>query len=220
MSEKSEAGTGAAEPAKGDPLYMLYLGTGDMVDSDWIDFPFDDFGLFPGPLKNTSHPRIGTGFPPEMQAPLIVFGRRGRHVDFRAYGRSLWLISDRAKQFLETIDPEAFLFVKVNAKTKGARKADPLEPGREYWLCDLIRYVDALNIVEGEMDYSPNGTGGQFYMPILGKIGSFRKRDVGGAHVFRLASRPGSVMVDQFFADEAKRRKLTGLKISLRGAMS
>lgn len=92
-----------------------------------------------------------------------------------------WLVSARLRQVMEAIDPEAFI---TNADY---RLADGSE-GPTYFLCDVIRTVDALDEEASQLNIviSDDYEEGKYYR-LTGDVRLAFKRDVlGSAHVFRL----------------------------------
>ncbi len=74
------------------------------------------------------------GLPPQRGQPRVVLGASGRKaLDF--YGPSQIFISNRAKELLEGIDPEAFEFAECETAT---RRGDPIET---FWWMAVIRVV-------------------------------------------------------------------------------
>jgi hypothetical protein len=80
------------------------------------------------------------GFRDYPEPPRLVIGGRRGHVprDLEAYC-GYWLVSDRMKTLLESIDSAGLAFVKCEVQVvKG--KIDNC-----YWLCDVTRMLDAVD---------------------------------------------------------------------------
>lgn len=122
--------------------------------AQWINQPHRDRSdpYYTDELPAGTHPPqrhpldiVGTGFPPNMPKPVFIldkaFGRLPL-TDGEGVGRDIWLISDKAKRAFESVDAEAFEFCKVETRLreKGVEREGP-----EYWLCDLVRTIDALD---------------------------------------------------------------------------
>lgn len=80
------------------------------------------------------------GFPEFPETPRFLFDKRlGRPVrDLEQYGH-YWLVSDRAKQVLEIIDPEGVVFLKCDVHSRDG------EPGPTYWFCGVLRLLDIVD---------------------------------------------------------------------------
>src|SRR5262245_24512987 len=92
-------------------------------------------GLFPPEWGYASlHPVPGQrGFPVYSENPRVVIGKRGTGPppsDIELY-HSYWLVSDRLKSALETVDPSAFAFQACDVKLRDG------SPGPVHWLCDV-----------------------------------------------------------------------------------
>jgi uncharacterized protein DUF1629 len=120
-----------------------YLVSLDMTrnSGDNLSFANREEALVNGRLAGTherevpgvSHPLL-VGIPPLRKKPELVVGGSGRRaLDY--YGPSPIFVSNRAKELLEGIDPQAFEFAECETVT---RRGDPIEP---YWWMAVIRLV-------------------------------------------------------------------------------
>jgi len=75
------------------------------------------------------------GFPPMPEIPRYVIHGPPRDMEQEEF---YWVVSDRMKAVLEAVDHEAFAFVKCEVRLRNG------EPGPGYWLCDVMRIVDAV----------------------------------------------------------------------------
>ncbi|MBN6713195.1 imm11 family protein [Pseudomonas capsici] len=97
---------------------------------------------------------------------------------------SIWIVSQALKRVFESVDPEAFAFTACDF-TRADGSAGP-----QYYLCNVVRYLDALDEeasrvrIEYERDH---GTGEdlRFYSISGGASLIFKPSVVGKAHVFR-----------------------------------
>nr|AWM08804.1 DUF1629 domain-containing protein [Bradyrhizobium symbiodeficiens] len=116
-----------------------------------------------------------------------------------------WLISDRTKALFERIDPEAFVFVPCDVRVPQGRYH-----GADYWLCDVVRVLDALDEsasclrigIRDDVRYIDHGQKYYGYAP--GYKLFFREAAVGNAHIFRMAYDNGTIICDQEFKDACK----------------
>lgn len=107
-----------------------------------------------------------------------------------------WLVSERLRQVMQSVDPDAFVFTNADY-----RLADGSQ-GPTYFLCDVIRTVDALDEAASQLniEISDEFEAGKYY-GLTGDVRLAFKRDVlGSAHVFRLPFH-GGVFCDQLFKD-------------------
>lgn len=158
----------------------------------WVNQPKRDKAdpYYSDELPAGSHPpkrhpldSIGTGFPMSMPTPLFVldeaFGRLPL-TDGEVLGRDIWLISERAKVVFEAIDREAFEFRQVET-----RLGNGGELGPKYWICDLVRVVDALDEARSPVDVTWQTPDTKFVSLVPGKVAHFKKLSLLGGHIFR-----------------------------------
>ncbi|MEZ2146470.1 DUF1629 domain-containing protein [Bradyrhizobium sp. DN5] len=116
-----------------------------------------------------------------------------------------WLISDRTKAVFERLDPEAFVFVPCDVRVPHGSYDGP-----NYWLCDVVRVLDALDEAQSRLiigirdDIRYLDHGKKYYEIILGSKLVFREAAIGKAHVFRMAHHEAAVICDQDFKDACK----------------
>lgn len=198
-----------------DGLYSINVGVDhNGVEFQWLNEPLEQEEIAAGSIANPYHRKNGTGFPEGMERPHLLFSRSGRHVDFQSAGRGIWLVSDRAKGVLEQLDPAAFVFADTLAEEKPNRKGEVAPFARRYWLCDLIRFSDALD------RNSPNltrGLTGQWLYPE--DDGLFSKELIGDAQIFRIATAAFIILCTRRFSDIVSGHKLSGFNTSLLGKM-
>jgi hypothetical protein len=123
-----------------------------------------------------------------------------------------WLVSDRTKSVFEAIDPAGFAFVACEVRV---HPDDYDGPG--YWLCDVVRVLDALDETQSslkisrrdEADYPYSGE--KHYSLAGGVELIFREDTIGEAHVFRMAY-SGAVICDQLLKDAWKVAQIKGIK--------
>jgi len=142
------------------------------------------------------------GFPDFPEAPLILIEKKSHRPlrDLEAC-RGYWLTSERAKQVLERVDAEAFTFVKCEVRFATG------EPGPDYWLCDVVRVLDALDEAASRFrDISASPEQKVYHFVSL----AFREDAVGSARIFRVSQRDSDVICDQSVKDACKAAGLEG----------
>ncbi|WP_084583745.1 imm11 family protein [Sphingomonas azotifigens] len=164
--------------------------------------PFDvvneeEVGFYkPGPYPG------GIGFPIYQGVPILRFNpRRKRIPDLNQYGR-LWIVSDRAKNVLARVDPEAFEF----RPTESVRGGKPLERD-SYWLCAPIRILDAVD--EDRSEIWIGRLGDNYTYPSL-HLARMRLEVVGDAHAFCPMRSLSLIIFDEIMVDKIKSAELTG----------
>jgi hypothetical protein len=142
-------------------------------------------------------PKTG-GFPPLRETPHLVYHPKAGVLpqDLEGGMSGYWLVSERLRQVMEAVDPDAFVFNDADY-----RLADG-SPGPTYFLCDVIRTVDALDEAASQLniEISDEFESGKYY-GLTGDVRLAFKRDaLGSAHVFRLPFH-GGVFCDHVFKD-------------------
>jgi hypothetical protein len=101
------------------------------------------------------------GFPEYPETPCFLFDKRvgTLPLDLEQFD-AFWFVSDRAKAVLQTVDPSAFAFCRCKVELPQGEYNGP-----DYWLCDVVRALDALDEARsrvkirrrGEPDYIYTG---------------------------------------------------------------
>ena len=189
------AGMGfVADPAVREVVWTL-AAFEDQIDSTWLNKPPYPY---PGPLAGQPGAvRYGSGLPAMEQPPRFLFDLRSdaewlEHRSdpdaplawydlFDNLTRDLWLVSDRLMRLLLEIDPGAFDCVRAETIL---RLDDGDHEGPPYWLCDVVRIVDAIDIVKSNASVEEFGQGLiSLRCPPGDEV--FRRQDLGGAQIFR-----------------------------------
>jgi hypothetical protein len=128
-----------------------------------------------------SHPHR-RGFPNYPEPPRVLLDKKAhRPIRDLEDCSGYWLISDRAKQLFEGLDPDGFAFVKCEARfTDG-------DAGPGLWLCDVIRALDAVDEPASRVAIRYESDGKKYSHASDGTSFVFREDVVGNAHIFRLA---------------------------------
>lgn len=138
------------------------------------------------------------GFPPLREVPRLVYDpREGVPPEDLEGGMSgYWLVSERLRQVMEAVDPDAFVFTQTDYRLADGSK------GPTYFLCDVIRTLDALDEEASTLNIiiSDDYEAGKHYSLAGGTRLAFKRDVLGSAHVFRLAFN-GGVFCDRLFKD-------------------
>ncbi|WP_349999338.1 DUF1629 domain-containing protein [Stenotrophomonas lacuserhaii] len=123
------------------------------------------------------------GFPELSETPRLVYSpdKGDPPQDLEGGISGYWMVSRRLKQVLSQVDPDGFEFVEADYRLSDGTKGPP------YYLCDVIRELDALDEVASRLtiEESDEYPAGKFYDLTGGSSLAFRKDAVGDAHVFR-----------------------------------
>jgi Protein of unknown function (DUF1629) len=153
-------------------------------------------------------PTGGRGFPTYPEPPrLLIDTRMGRlPLDCETY-HEYWLVSESMKSVLEAIDPEGCAFLKCEINVvRGDVDCD-------YWLCDVLRMLDAVDEVTSRLTIRQHPDGRKIYW-LLGASLTFKLDVVGSAHIFRLAFMKADVFCDQQVKEACKAEKLKGVQFT------
>lgn len=142
-------------------------------------------------------PKAG-GFPKLRETPRLVYRPLEGELpeDLEGGMSGYWLVSERLRNVMEEVDPEAFAFADTDFHLADGSQ------GPKYYLCDVIRTLDALDEDASKLKIviSEDFEEGKYYR-LTGEIRLTFRRDVlQSAHVFRLAFN-GGVFCDRVFKD-------------------
>jgi hypothetical protein len=115
-----------------------------------------------------------------------------------------WLISDRAKSVLESVDPAAFAFVNCEILLP-----DGL-PGPLSWFCDVLPAIDALDEAASDARVYYASDGRKVTSIFGARRLIFNSERVGSAHIFRMAYFRPQVICDEVFRIACKTAGLKG----------
>jgi Protein of unknown function (DUF1629) len=152
--------------------------------------------------KPLGSPAGKRGFPAYPEKPHLVIGKKRGHPprDIERF-HSYWIISDRLKELFESIDERAFAFQACDVTSADG------STGPVYWLCDVIRVLEAFDQSTVEEIRS-----GRKMPAFLGdKTLVFDEYVIGDSHIFRT---PYSVNVfcDQKLKEECKKSEIKGIR--------
>jgi hypothetical protein len=149
------------------------------------------------------------GFPQLPEAPRYVIDPKlGAPPHDLEQDQGYWLVSDRMKQVLEQVDADAFSFVKCDVQLRNGG------PGPVYWLCDVMRVLDALDEAKSRVNIYTNSLNQKVYDLLVpqGATLVFRDEVVGSAHIFRMAYYDPGIICDGVLKDACKRAGLKGIR--------
>jgi hypothetical protein len=149
------------------------------------------------------------GFPTYPEKPRVAIGKRKSGPppsDIELY-HSYWLVSDRLKSVFESVDRSAFAFQACDVTLRDG------SPGPIYWLCDVVRVLEAFGpkTLEGIRLYQER-TGFRYRGFIDDKNLSFDEQAIGEHHVFRTPYSLDDVFCDQVMVDACKNGGIKGVK--------
>jgi hypothetical protein len=103
------------------------------------DFAVENLAVLRGSALALFPPAGRRGFPVYPEKPRVVIGKRksGPPPSDIELFHSYWLVSGRLKLLFEATDLRAFAFQACDVKLRNG------SPGPVYWLCDVIRVLDA-----------------------------------------------------------------------------
>jgi len=127
--------------------------------------------------------------------------------DFQEVG-GYWLVTDRMKRVLEDVDADAFCFTACDVRlAKG-------KPSSLYWLCDVMRVLDALDEAKSRVEIYMDEFNKKSYSLLVpdGARLIFRDDAVGSTHIFRMAHYEDAIICDDVLKDACKTAGLQGIR--------
>jgi|EndMetStandDraft_5_1072996.scaffolds.fasta_scaffold115293_2 hypothetical protein len=150
-------------------------------------------------------PRGKRSFPPLAETPRLLIDKSlGRPpVDWELF-HDFWLVSDRMKRVLESVDREGVAFLRC--ETRSLRGTAPA-----YWLCDIVRKLDVIDEEKSNVEILEDGTDFRRYSGMAVSSFVFREEAIGSAHIFRPRFLETRVICDQTMKDACKAAGVRGL---------
>jgi len=150
-------------------------------------------------------PPGGRSFPPLSEPPRLLLDLSlGRApVDWELF-HDFWLVSDRMKAVLEALDREGVAFLKCETRSLNQKTAP------DYWLCDVIRVIDAIDGEKTRGEILNEGTESRRYDRMRRPSFVFKDEVVGSAHIFRPRFW-GDIVCDQAVKDACKSAGIRGI---------
>ncbi|OAX53514.1 DUF1629 domain-containing protein [Xanthomonas graminis] len=158
---------------------------------------FENEKVLRTPPRLILKPKEG-GFPPLRETPRLVYHPSEGMLpqDLEGGFSGYWLVSERLRRVMESVDADAFAFADVDYRLADGSK------GPTVFQCDIVRTLDALDEDASQLniEISDDFEAGKYY-DLTGDIGLAFRRDVlGSAHVFRLSFH-GGVFCDRAFKE-------------------
>jgi hypothetical protein len=146
------------------------------------------------------------GFRDYPETPLFRFDTRiGRPVqDFHEFC-GFWFVSDRTKMVLEGVDPEAFAFLACKVQLRDGTE------GPIYWLCDVVRVLDALDEDKSTINIVIADNGKKVYNFPGPRSLIFKEDVVGPHHIFRVMHGESTIACDEIVKLACKTAGLNGI---------
>ncbi|MBR0756565.1 DUF1629 domain-containing protein [Bradyrhizobium jicamae] len=146
------------------------------------------------------------GFPNVPEMPYLVFDKRtGRDPRDVEQFHDYWLVSDRIKTVLARLDPDGVAFVKCHSSCKHGG------PAPTYWLCDVLRLLEAVDEEKSRLTIKGDSQGHKWYSFVGGASLVIREDVVASAHIFRLSFSLSNIVCDQELKDACKDAGLKGI---------
>ncbi|MEN2470077.1 imm11 family protein [Burkholderia sp. GS2Y] len=163
-------------------------------------------------LQNTTakifvRPLGGRGFPDYPVAPRLLFDKKfGRPVRDLERREGFWLVSDRAKVVFESIDPDAFAFLRCEVQFLDG------SDGPVYWLCDVLPDLDAVDEARSIVEIKYESNGEKYYSFMKPTSLEFHRDLIESRHIFRLTRFMPKIICDEIFRQACKDEGLTGIR--------
>lgn len=141
------------------------------------------------------------------EPPRFRFERKranSRLLDAESITLGIWLVSDRVRVVFEKLDPEAFVFQKVEIDC-----GESSWPGPDFWLVDILRTLDCIDEERSVIRYQDT-PGIKAYAALIDV--RMRPEVVGTAHAFRLAYATTKLIVDDVIVAALKAEKIRGFE--------
>lgn len=161
--------------------------------------------------SRTFSPEGRRGFPAYREKPLVVIGKRksGPPPSDIELFHSYWLISDRLKLLFESVDPAAFAFQECDVKLRDG------SAGPAYWLCDVVRVLDAFGESTLQEIHRYRERTGLAYRSFLSdKTLIFNEVVIGGYHIFRTPY-ANDIFCDEILKNACKESSIKGVNLTI-----
>jgi hypothetical protein len=198
MTMKSLSSTASQRTAKARRFYIVTFSYSGERRANWEVDNLDVLSPDNGVLLP---PKGRRGFPDYPEKPHLMIGKRkvGHPPRDMEEFHSYWLISHPLKVLFESIDPQAFAFQSRDVKLRDG------STGPVYWLCDVIRVLDAFGDVTLQEIRRHHG----IFNPY--KAAVFKEDIVRDSHIFRTPYSVAYVFCDQDLKDACRRERIKGI---------
>lgn len=138
------------------------------------------------------------GFPPLREIPKLRYDSREGLMpsDMESGFSGYWLVSAALKEVFESVDAGGFAFQPCEFTLEDGSQ------GPDYFLCDVVRTLDALDEAASTLKILTEGyPAGKYYSLAGGARLAFIKEVVGSAHIFRTPYNSQLVICDRMLRD-------------------
>ena len=144
-------------------------------------------------------------FPALSEPPRLIIDRSlGRApADWELF-HDFRLVSARMKGLLEAVDREGVAFLECETQSLGRK------PAPRYWLCDVVRILDAIDEERSRGEILGDGTENRRYDITRTSCLAFKEEAVGSAHIFRPRFW-GLIICDQVMKDACRAARIRGI---------
>jgi hypothetical protein len=204
MTEKMEKKTVNQRKSMGRKFYIISWSSAHKL----ADFEVENLDVLRAGALALYPPEGRRGFPAYQEKPRVVIGKRKSGPlpsDIELF-HSYWLISDRLKLLFESVDPSAFAFQACDVRLSDG------STGPVYWLCDVVRVVDAFgdSTLQDIRRYREKTR--LMYLGFMSaKALEFNDSVIGNCHIFRTPYSRDDVFCDQSLKDACKDAGIEGV---------
>jgi hypothetical protein len=203
----TEGHTMSAKPAHRARTRKFYIMSNDYRRGGSLGLELENLAVLMPGQRIFSPPTGRRGFTDFPEMPRFRHdkkqGRPPRDLDeYEGY----WLVSNRAKAVLQSVDPEGFAFAPCEVWLAEGPTNPP------YWLCDVVRVLEAVDEKTSRVTIEYDEATNTKYCRARGDGSVVIKEDVvGPAHVFRLAYGEAWIFCDQELKDACKAAGVKGI---------
>lgn len=173
-------------------------------------------GPFRHPLGLYEHTGSGSGVPLEPETPALLIDQttsKRAPMDFEVGAAERWYISARAKEVFDRLDFGAFDFRRAEVML---RTATGQVPGPDYYICDVVRFLDALDESRSRVSVAP---GSMRVVSFFFDDNVFNARAIGDHRVFRLMYSPHRILCTEAFRTGVRQAGLTNITFTKIGVL-
>lgn len=210
MNEQAVVPVNVASVSYEGKFFVIEPGLWSNGQGPGLEIANEDELLNPG--MNTMDPPNGeAGQYPERPHLVHVPELGGMPRDLEEIA-GIWIISAALKHVFESVDPAGFAFAACDFTLADG------SPGPQYFLCDVIRSLDALNEdasrvkIKYEHDHQ-TGENVKFYSVAGGASLVFNEEVVAGAHIFRQERIGAEPICDRVLFDAVHAANLNGVRL-------
>lgn len=137
------------------------------------------------------------GFPSFSELPMFLATLHEHALrDFYSSFEGYWLVSERLKRVLESVDLQGVQFASTRFVQSDGSEGD------KFYLCDVARSLDAVDEDSSDVRILTEGfPKGKFYRVAGGASFAFKRDVVQGVHIFRLEFNESLVVCDRRMRD-------------------